>query len=208
MAKKKKEDYKITFKKFIGHLHVVNRHRFKVFCLCVRAGIPLRGLLHDLSKYSFIEFWEGVKYFSKDYSPIITCKKVNGYSEAWLHHKGRNKHHLEYWVDPRAKEYAAVVPYKYVAEMACDKMAASIIYNGKNWTQSDEYNYWLKEKEKTILNPKVERFFDELFKQVKENGLKETYTRKNLKKIYKTYCIDDKTKYICKVKTEWKVREE
>ena len=80
MAKKKKEDYKITFKKFIGHLHVVNRHRFKVFCLCVRAGIPLRGLLHDLSKYSFIEFWEGVKYFSKDYSPIITCKKVNGYS--------------------------------------------------------------------------------------------------------------------------------
>lgn len=195
--------------KFFRHLHTINKHRFTVFKLCCKVGIPFRGLVHDLSKYSFEEFFESVKYYTDgNYSPIINAKKDKGYSRAWLHHKGRNKHHLEYWVDPKAKEYAAVVPYKYIAEMACDKMAASIIYNGKNWTQSDEYDYWLKEKEKTILNPKVERFFDELFKQVKENGLKETYTRKNLKKLYKKYCIDDKTKYTCEVKMEWKVREE
>lgn len=195
-------------KNLIKHTILVTKHRWVVFKLCCKVGEPWRGLVHDLSKFSPTEFWESVKYYQGNKSPIPVARREKGFSVAWLHHKGRNKHHLEYWVDPRAKEYAAVVPYKYVAEMACDKMAASIIYNGKNWTQSDEYNYWLKEKEKTILNPKVERFFDELFKQVKENGLKETYTRKNLKKIYKTYCIDDKTKYICKVKTEWKVREE
>lgn len=195
-------------KNLIKHTILVTKHRWVVFKLCCKVGEPWRGFVHDLSKFSPTEFWESVKYYQGNKSPIPVARREKGFSDAWLHHKGRNKHHLEYWVDPRAKEYAAVVPYKYVAEMACDKMAASIIYNGKNWTQSDEYNYWLKEKEKTILNPKVERFFDELFKQVKENGLKETYTRKNLKKIYKTYCIDDKTKYICKVKTEWKVREE
>ena len=134
MAKKKKEDYKITFKKFIGHLHVVNRHRFKVFCLCVRAGVPLRGLLHDLSKYSFIEFWEGVKYFSKDYSPIITCKKVNGYSEAWLHHKGRNKHHYEYWYDYATIEPTPIIPYKYFVEMVCDMLGSGMTYQCKKWT--------------------------------------------------------------------------
>ncbi len=195
-------------KNLIKHTILVTKHRWVVFKLCCKVGEPWRGFVHDLSKFSPTEFWESVKYYQGNKSPIPVARREKGFSDAWLHHKGRNKHHLEYWVDPRAKEYAAVVPYKYVAEMACDKMAASIIYNGKNWTQSDEYNYWLKEKEKTILNPKVERFFDELFKQVKENGLKETYTRKNLKKIYKTYCIDDKTKYICKVNTEWKVREE
>ena len=187
-------------KNLIKHTILVTKHRWVVFKLCCKVGEPWRGLVHDLSKFSPTEFWESVKYYQGNKSPIPVARREKGFSDAWLHHKGRNKHHLEYWVDPRAKEYAAVVPYKYVAEMACDKMAASIIYNGKNWTQSDEYNYWLKEKEKTILNPKVERFFDELFKQVKENGLKETYTRKNLKKIYKTYCIDDKTKYICKGK--------
>ena len=184
------------------------KHRWVVFKLCCKVGEPWRGFVHDLSKFSPTEFWESVKYYQGNKSPIPVARREKGFSDAWLHHKGRNKHHLEYWVDPRAKEYAAVVPYKYIAEMACDKMAASIIYNGKNWTQSDEYDYWLKEKEKTILNPKVERFFDELFKQVKENGLKETYTRKNLKKLYNKYCIDDKTKYTCEVKTEWKVREE
>ena len=195
-------------KNLIKHTILVTKHRWVVFKLCCKVGEPWRGFVHDLSKFSPTEFWESVKYYQGNKSPIPVARRENGFSDAWLHHKGRNKHHLEYWVDPRAKEYAAVVPYKYIAEMACDKMAASIIYNGKNWTQSDEYNYWLKEKEKTILNPKVERFFDELFKQVKENGLKETYTRKNLKKLYKKYCIDDKTKYTCEVKTEWKVREE
>ena len=46
-------EYKITLKKTFKHLHTVNVHRFKVFCLCCRAGIPFRGLVHDLSKYSF-----------------------------------------------------------------------------------------------------------------------------------------------------------
>ena len=27
------------------------------------------------------------------------CIRDRCYSSAWLHHKGRNKHHLEYWID-------------------------------------------------------------------------------------------------------------
>lgn len=77
-------------KKFILHFHTVNRHRFKVFKLCIKAGIPYRGLVHDLSKYSPVEFFESVKYFSGDHSPIENAKKAQGYSKAWLHHKGHN----------------------------------------------------------------------------------------------------------------------
>ena len=89
-------EYKITLKRFFKHLHTVNTHRFKVFLLCCRVGIPIQGLLHDLSKYSPEEFWESVKYYEGTHSPIHNCKKENGYSKAWLHHKGRNKHHYEY----------------------------------------------------------------------------------------------------------------
>ena len=111
---------------FFKHLHKINTHRFKVFVLCCKCGIPFRGLMHDLSKYSPIEFFEGVKYYTNGkHSPIIDCKKQNGYSKAWLHHKGRNKHHSEYWLDLAAPTKAPIIPFKYSVEMICDKIAAS-----------------------------------------------------------------------------------
>ena len=119
---------------FFKHLHTVNKHRFKVFIYCCKVGIPLRGLLHDLSKYSPVEFFEGVKYFDGKKSPIINAKKELGYSNAWLHHKGRNKHHSEYWMDLAAPTKAPVIPFKYVLEMICDRIAAAKVYQGKKYT--------------------------------------------------------------------------
>ena len=48
-------------KKAIKHFNLITKHRWIVFKLCVKAGIPFRGLLHDLSKYSPTEFIESVK---------------------------------------------------------------------------------------------------------------------------------------------------
>ena len=87
-----KKEYRITLRGFFGHLHVINRHKFLVFKLCCRVGIPFQGLVHDLSKFSPEEFFEGVKYYQGNYSPIRNCKTVNGYSRAWLHHKGLSEH--------------------------------------------------------------------------------------------------------------------
>ena len=151
---------------------------------------------------------ESVKYYQGNRSPIPAARDEKGFSEAWLHHKGRNKHHLEYWIDLRSKEYAAVVPYKYLAEMACDKMAASKVYNGKKWTNSSLIDYWMREKAISIVNPKVDNFLTTLFEQVRDEGLEKTYTKKNFKELYKKYCIDDKTKYRYEVKAEWKERRE
>ena len=94
----------------LKHFHTVNKHRFYVFKLSIKAGIPIRGVLHDLSKYSPTEFFEGVKYYNGKRSPITICRQENGYSEAWLHHKGRNKHHYEYWYDYDAPENSPVMP--------------------------------------------------------------------------------------------------
>lgn len=40
-----------------------------------------------------------VKYYTGHHSPIAECRRQNGYSNAWIHHKNRNKHHIEYWYD-------------------------------------------------------------------------------------------------------------
>ncbi len=173
-------------KNFFKHLKLITKHKILVFKLCCKIGEPWRGFMHDFSKYSPVEFWEGVKYYNGERSPIVVCKQKNGYSKAWLHHKGRNKHHSEYWIDLDAPIQAPIIPYKYTAEMICDKLAAGIIYHGKNWTNDVEYNYYMKEREYTKINEKIDKLLIEVFTQVKENGIDKTLTKENIRNLYKT----------------------
>lgn len=178
----------MEIKKALKHLKLITCHKWVVFKLCCKAGEPWRGFLHDFSKYSPTEFKESIKYYVGTHSPISEAKRDMGYSEAWLHHKGRNKHHVEYWVDDRAPNPTPIIPYKYAVEMICDKIAAGIIYQGKNWTQEYELEYWKKEKEKMKMNEKIQNFTTEVLEQVAKNGIDSTLTKKNMKELYKKNC--------------------
>ena len=114
-------------KNIFKHLHLINKHKWLVFKLSVKAGIPWQGLVHDLSKYSPTEFIESIKYYNGKRSPISISKQENGYSKAWLHHKGRNKHHFEYWYDFNTPDKTPVIPYKYTGERICDTIATGMI---------------------------------------------------------------------------------
>lgn len=179
-------------KNIVGHFMVITRHKWVVFKLCCKVGQPWRGLVHDLSKYSPTEFWEGVKYFNGKHSPITDAKKDKGYSQAWLHHKGRNKHHTDYWVDLSAPDKTPIIPYTYVAEMLCDKLAAGLIYKGKEWTKEYELDYWLNERDKTLVNDQVEALITEFLTQVSKDGIDKVLTKKNVKVLYKKYCSPER----------------
>ena len=175
-------------KKMAKHFILITKHRLKVFRLCIKAGIPWRGFVHDLSKYSPTEFFESACYYVGNHSPITECKKDKGYSEAWLHHKGRNKHHHEYWYDNRAPMQAAVMPYQYAVEMLCDTLAAGMTYRGKAWTIDSQLEYWEKEKSTSVINEKTVNFLTAAYNGIKENGIDKTLKKKNLKALYKKYC--------------------
>lgn len=179
-------------KNIVGHFLVITRHKWVVFKLCCKVGQPWRGLVHDLSKYSPTEFWEGVKYFNGKHSPITDAKKDKGYSQAWLHHKGRNKHHTDYWVDLSAPDKTPIIPYQYVAEMLCDKLAAGMVYKGKDWTKEYELDYWLNERDKTLVNDQVEALITEFLTQVSKDGIDKVLTKKNVKALYKKYCSPER----------------
>ena len=124
------------------HFKTITYHKYLVAKGCFGVGLYKQGLLHDLSKYSPSEFWVGVKYFQGDRSPNNAEREDIGYSSAWLHHKGRNKHHYEYWIDynSRAKAEDIMIPVpmpkKYIAEMVMDRIAASKVYMGKDYTDA------------------------------------------------------------------------
>ena len=88
--------------------------------------------MHDLSKYSPTEFLVGARYFQGDRSPNNAEREAKGYSSSWLHHKGRNKHHFEYWIDYTLKPGEILggmkMPVHFVVEMFMDRIAACKVY--------------------------------------------------------------------------------
>jgi len=178
----------MLLKNFLGHTKKVFLHKWCVFKLCCRAGIPFRGIIHDLSKFSPVEFLESVKYYNGEKSPLYICKMENGYSRAWLHHKGRNKHHYEYWFDSKAPNPTPVIPYKYAVEMVCDTFAAGMSYQGKKWTKEYQLFYWEnREKPGEYLNPKINAFMSRIYRDVAEKGINEVINKNNLKNLYNEY---------------------
>ena len=164
--------------KFFGHLKTINKHRHKVVWHCAKAGILWQGLFHDLSKYSPTEFIPGVKYYQGFRSPNEREREVFGYSRAWLHHKGRNRHHFEYWFDynPNTRQNEPVkMPIKYVIEMFCDRVAASKIYQGKNYSEKHPIEYFERGKHKRVIHPETSDLLESLLLMLSEKGEKETF---------------------------------
>ena len=153
------------------HLNTVLTHKKWVFYYCCKAGIPFRGLVHDLSKFSPTEFGESIKYYTGTHSPIDECKKKNGVSYAWMHHKGRNSHHYEYWQDNFDKGTDHIkMPYKCAIEMICDYLGAGRAYQKKNnFTFTSEYNWWQgKKKLVKSMHPQTFYFIDKMFNIMKD----------------------------------------
>lgn len=139
---------KLTFNKILNHWRTVRTHRKWARHYCFLAGIPWRGLKHDLSKYSLIEFLESARYWTGINSPIENAKREQGYSRAWLHHRGRNPHHWAYWADNFSEGLTVhPMPKNDFIEMICDFLAAGRAYKGENFTYQGEYEWWKKERE-------------------------------------------------------------
>ena len=146
---------------------------------CVRVGLIWQGLTHDLSKYSPTEFWNGARYFQGTRSPNAAEREDKGYSEAWMHHKGRNRHHYEYWTDMnmKTKQYEPVpMPRKYLVEMVMDRRAACMTYQGKNYTQASPYEYFASSIERTRMHPRTQKELCYLLEMLRDQGEKETFS--------------------------------
>ena len=169
------------------HFRTITWHKWLVMKNCFRVGLYRQGICHDLSKYSPSEFWTGVKYYQGNRSPNAAEREIFGYSKAWLHHKGRNKHHFEYWIDfsinPEEGLVGHKIPRKYVAEMMMDRIAASKVYKGDAYTDSSPLEYYNYGKDYIVIHPETRKLLETLLYMLKEKGERETfcYIRKILK---------------------------
>lgn len=183
---------------FWKHWNKIRTHRRWVRHYCWGMGLYWQGLTHDLSKYSPTEFMESVRFYQGTSSPIDAAKKAKGYSDAWFHHKGRNKHHYEYWMDNfDLGGENIVMPYKYFAEMVCDYLAAGRAYMGKNFSYTAEYEWWQNKRRMTAMNPRMVTALDIIFWDLMKAETEGHYTPKSLltdksyiRAVYSANCAD------------------
>lgn len=172
---------------FLKHLRLITRHRHKVMRLCFKVGIGFQGLFHDLSKYSWAELIPGAKFYAGDHSPTEVERKTKGYSLAWMHHKGRNKHHIEYWTDisVQSGEYEPVLmPIRYLKESFCDRIAASKLYEKKNYRPDSALSYFRRQHTAQKMHPLSAEVLEQWLLWVSTEGEKQAFRK--IKKI-KTY---------------------
>ncbi len=173
------------------HFKTITYHKLLVMGGCFKVGLYWQGIAHDMSKYMPAEFLSGAKYYQGTRSPNNAEREEKGYSAAWLHHKGRNKHHYEYWIDYSMGEVAggmapAKMPVKYVVEMLMDRIAASKVYEKAGYTDSSSLKYYLRgvRKAPMLMHPVTRRQIEKLLRMLAERGEDATfaYIRKHVLK--------------------------
>ncbi len=172
--------YMNYFRNALKHFKTINKHKLEVMKNCFRVGLYKQGLLHDLSKYTWTEFKTGIFYYQGNRSPNTAERLETGVCEAWLHHKGRNKHHFEYWCDYDIEKKGFMVgcrmPYRYVAEMFCDRVAAAKVYKGKDYNDGYPWEYFLPTKDSLLLENETRKEISELLWMLKTEGEEKTFS--------------------------------
>lgn len=168
------------------HFWIICRHKFWVGYYCFKFGLYWQGIVHDLSKFSLTEFWESARYYDGSRSPIEICKEKNGVSKAWLHHKGRNKHHYEYWQDNFDSGTTHLrIPFKYVLEMCCDFLGAGKAYYRKDFTYLKEFYWWLDNiDKKKAMNEDAKMFVTIFFYRISDSQEVFKFNKKELESLY------------------------
>ena len=182
MKVKRKKQPAPTLTNAAGHLKTVVTHKYLVARGCFAVGLYRQGILHDLSKFSPTEFMVGARYWQGNRSPNNAERETIGYSSSWLHHKGRNRHHYEYWVDYNLRgeiDGQVLIPVKmpgrYVVEMLMDRIAASKVYKGDDYTDASALEYYRGGRPELLMHPETAALLEKLLTMLAEKGEKETF---------------------------------
>ena len=103
-----------------------------------------------------------------------------------MHHKGRNRHHWEYWYDMKDGVWQPLpIPFPYFVEMVCDRVAACRIDQKKANTSASALQYFNTRNDRYYMHPKTAAELQNVLQQIAEHGEKAVFAQ--LKQQMNTY---------------------
>lgn len=105
--------------KHLLYLRYVLLHKWYVFVECCRVGLYWRGLLHDLSKFTFREWIPYVNHF---YGSNVEGGRDHAFDAAWAAHIRRNPHHWQNHIlhEDDGDTVFLAMSEEYIKEMVAD----------------------------------------------------------------------------------------
>lgn len=191
----------VTWDNFKGHMVTITKHKMLVMQLCFRVGLYKQGLGHDLSKYTPTELVTGARFYQGTRSPNAAERDARGFTEAWLHHKGRNRHHFEYWIDavPNRRTGECVttapMPMRFVVEMFCDRVAACKVYQGDDYTDRSALEYFLKNRAYVKMHPDTMAALEGMLEFLAENGEERAFAAVRDGIVRERWCFGDAARF-------------
>ena len=128
-------------KKYIKYLMYLLRHKKNVFKICMKRGMYIHAITHDMSRFRPKEFIPYARHFYGIYpqrATTLSLPRLNykgpyqddikrEFLKAWEEHYTKNKHHEEHWIK---NGFVSPMPEKYVDQMLADWSARSIEFGG------------------------------------------------------------------------------
>jgi hypothetical protein len=146
----------IMIKVYWNYLKYIIQHKFYVAIECLKMGMPIHAVTHDLSKFMPSEFFPyAEKFFSGDYA-YKYFQVESRFAMAWLMHQRRNRHHWDYWVNSEGKPLP--MPKKYVRQMIADWKAM-----GRNFGDTAD-GFYRRKGIDMILHPDTKKIIWNLLK--------------------------------------------
>jgi hypothetical protein len=157
-------------KRHLKYASYVVRHKWFVLVECVKLGIPLRGLLHDLSKlrpsewFPYVEFFYGNHHDDSERGQQVQ----KDFDIAWLLHQKRNPHHWQWWLLPEDSGDVKVfeMPMGVRKEMLADWRGAGKAQGKKGPGACIEW--YVNNKSKMTLGTETQKWIERQLGTLKE----------------------------------------
>jgi hypothetical protein len=162
---------------FWRYLSYMTRHRWFVFVAACKLGIPLRGLLHDLSKFRPDEYRPYSRYFygrpckprdewsgfAKLYFPEVVERECleaveEAFDRAWLAHQHRNAHHWQHHI---LREDDGGMKLLEMPLADRKEMLADWIGCGQALGKPDTRGWYLANRQNMLLAPGTRRWIED-----------------------------------------------
>jgi len=145
--------------KHLNYLIYLLRHKWFVFLEAYKLGIPWRGLLHDLSKFTPFQWFAYLNYLCSDSGDPKWEEFKRKFEYACLEHYHLNPHHWQYWVLRKDNGEIKALP---MSDPFCREMLADWRGAGKAKKGYDDSREWyLKNKESMLLHEETRQWIEQ-----------------------------------------------